>query len=93
MELPKITPVVQFFTAAFALAVGGYSAGEKFGWFRNDIIVWAPEHFRIVDTKANRPASAHNYANVDVRAIRADLKDKGLADAEIDAFVEKFLAR
>ena len=51
MELPKITPVVQFFTAAFTLAVGGYSAGEKFGWFRNDIIVWAPEHFRIVDTK------------------------------------------
>ena len=49
--------------------------------------------FRIVDTKANRPASAHNYATVDVRAIRADLKDKGLADAEIDAFVEKFLAR
>jgi len=49
--------------------------------------------FRIVDTKASCPASAHNYANVDVRAIRADLKDKGLADAEIDAFVEKFLAR
>ena len=57
MELPKITPVVQFFTAAFALAVGGYSAGEKFGWFRNDIIVWAPEHFRIVDTKIGQPVA------------------------------------
>jgi aspartate 1-decarboxylase len=49
--------------------------------------------FRIVDTKASRPASANNYANVDVRAIRCDLKDKGLSDAEIDVFVQKFLAR
>jgi hypothetical protein len=38
MELPKLTPVVQFATASFALAVGGYSAGEKFGWFKNEII-------------------------------------------------------
>lgn len=55
MELPKLTPVVQFATASFALAVGGYSAGEKFGWLKNEIITWAPEHFRIVDTKIGAP--------------------------------------
>lgn len=55
MELPKLTPVVQLVTATFALAVGGYTASEKFGWVRNDIITWAPEHFRIVDTKINEP--------------------------------------
>ena len=55
MELPKLTPVVQFATASFALAVGGYSAGEKFGWFKNEIITWTPEHFRIVDTKIGAP--------------------------------------
>lgn len=55
MELPKLTPVVQFATATFALAVGGYTAGEKFGWFRNEIITWAPEHFRISDTKIGEP--------------------------------------
>lgn len=55
MELPKITPVIQFATAAFALAVGGYGAGEKFGWFRNEIITWTPEHFRIVDAKIGTP--------------------------------------
>lgn len=55
MELPKITPIVQFATAAFALAVGGYTAGEKFGWFRNEIITWAPDHFRISDAKIGDP--------------------------------------
>lgn len=55
MELPKITPVVQFATASFALAVGGYTAGEKFGWFRHDIIAWAPEHFSIAATKIGQP--------------------------------------
>lgn len=55
MELPKITPVIQFATAAFALAVGGYGAGEKFGWFKNEIITWTPEHFRIVDAKIGTP--------------------------------------
>lgn len=55
MELPKITPLVQLATATFALAVGGYTAGEKFGWFRHDIITWAPEHFRIADTKIGAP--------------------------------------
>lgn len=55
MELPKLTPVLQFATAAFALAVGGYSAGEKFGWWRNEIISWAPEHFHIEPAKIGQP--------------------------------------
>jgi len=55
MDLPKLTPVVQFATASFALAVGGYSAGEKFGWFKNEIITWAPEHFRIEPAKIGAP--------------------------------------
>lgn len=55
MELPKITPIVQLATATFALAVGGYTAGEKFGWFRNEIIAWAPEHFSIPAAKIGQP--------------------------------------
>jgi len=57
MELPKLTPVVQFMTASFALAVGGYTAGEKFGWFKNEIIAWAPEHFRIEPAKIGQPVT------------------------------------
>lgn len=53
--------------------------------------------FRIVDTKAERPASTsasvHNYPNVDISAIRAALKAKGLTDVDIESFVEKFLTR
>ena len=48
--------------------------------------------FRIVDSTTNR-AATHNYANVDVTAIRADLKAKGIAPADIEAFVKKYLAR
>ncbi len=53
--------------------------------------------FRIVDTKAERPASisasVHNYPNVDISAIRVALKAKGLTDVDIESFVEKFLTR
>ncbi len=49
--------------------------------------------FRIVDATATRPASVHNYANVDLRAIRADLKAKGLSDPDIETFVGKYLTR
>ena len=55
MEIPKLTPIIQFATASFALAIGGYTAGEKFGWFKNDIIAWAPEHFRIEPAKIGQP--------------------------------------
>lgn len=49
--------------------------------------------FRIVDATATRPASVHNYANVDLRAIRDDLKAKGLSESDIEAFVAKYLTR
>lgn len=52
---PKLTPVVQFLTASFALSVGGYTAGDKFGWFDRSIIEWAPEHFAIKDSKIGEP--------------------------------------
>lgn len=48
--------------------------------------------FRIVDLKGTR-AQAHNYANVNLRAIRADLKAKGLADPAIEDFIARFLTR
>ena len=49
--------------------------------------------FRIVDGAANHTASVHNYANVDIRAICAELKAKGLSEADVKAFVEKYLTR
>lgn len=55
MEIPKLTPVVQFVTASFALVVGGYTAGDKFGWFQKDILEWAPEHFKIAPAKIGEP--------------------------------------
>jgi len=57
MELPKVTPVVQFVTAAFALVVGGYTAGDKFGWFQRTILEWAPEHFKIAPAKIGEPVN------------------------------------
>ena len=49
--------------------------------------------FRIVGGVTSQTASVHNYANVDIRAIREELKAKGLPAAEVDAFVEKYLTR
>lgn len=49
--------------------------------------------FRIVDATATLPASVHNYANVDLRAIRSTLKAKGLSVADVEDFVAKFLTR
>jgi len=49
--------------------------------------------FRIVDATGNRPAATHNYAYVDVRAIRSELKAKGLSDPDVEAFVAKYLTR
>lgn len=55
MELPKITPIVQFVTASFALVVGGYTTGDKFGWFQKPILEWAPESFSIPAAKIGQP--------------------------------------
>lgn len=57
MDIPKLTPVVQLATATFALAVGGYTAGDKFGWWsaEKEILEWAPEHFKVSDTTIGQP--------------------------------------
>jgi hypothetical protein len=57
VELPKLTPVVQFVTASFALVVGGYTAGDKFGWFQKPILEWSPDHFKIPATKIGQPVN------------------------------------
>jgi hypothetical protein len=53
------------------------------------------EHdFRITDLgEAKQPVSVHNYANVDVRAIRSDLEAQGWSRNDIDAFISKHLTR
>lgn len=53
------------------------------------------EHdFRITDlSETDQPASVHNYANVDLREIRAELDAKGWAAADINAFIAKHLTR
>ena len=52
-----------------------------------------PFDFRIVDKSAHKPASVHNYADVDLRAIRDELKAKGLSDLDVDGFITKYLTR
>lgn len=48
---------MQFVTASFALVVGGYTAGDKFGWFQKEILEWAPEHFRIANAEVGQPVT------------------------------------
>ena len=57
MELPKITPVIQFVTAAFALVAGGFTVGDKLGYFGRPILEWSPENFRIPTTLIGTPVS------------------------------------
>ena len=45
MDVPKVISAV----AASVAALGGsYTLADKFGWFDREILVWAPEHFKIV---------------------------------------------
>lgn len=76
MELPKLTPVVQFCTAAFALAVGSFTAGDKFGWWSAEkpILEWAPEHFKIANTTIGKP--------INVTVARIKLRD----DCSVEGF-------
>lgn len=47
-----------------------------------------PYDFRILDADKHTVESCHTWPNVDVAAVRADLRKKGWAEAEIDAFVQ-----
>lgn len=49
--------------------------------------------FRIVDADTQTVDECHTYRNVDVEAVRRDLRAKGLDDAAVDAFVQAHLAR
>lgn len=51
-----------------------------------------PYDFRIVDADTQADEACHTYPNVDVAAIRHDLKAREWTDAEIDAFVAKHMA-
>lgn len=75
MELPKLTPIVQFVTASFALVVGGYTVGDKFGWLQKEILEWAPEHFRVSDAEVGKP--------ITVTAARIKKRD----DCAVEAFI------
>lgn len=45
MDVPKVISAV----AASVAALGGsYTLVDKFGWLDKEILVWAPEHFKIV---------------------------------------------
>lgn len=48
--------------------------------------------FRIVDAASHAEDAPHNFTNVDVAAVRSELKAKGLSSADIDAFVAKHLS-
>ena len=49
--------------------------------------------FRIIDTETQTEVECHTYRNVDVEAVRSDLKAQGLADDAIEMFVAQHLAR
>lgn len=43
--------------ASIAALGGGYTLFDKFGWLDNQIIEWAPEHFKIADARIGEPIS------------------------------------
>lgn len=54
MDIPKVISAV----AASVAALGGsYTLADKFGWFQNPILEWAPEHFSIQSAKIGSPVT------------------------------------
>lgn len=50
--------------------------------------------FKIIDhSSSDKTVSVHNYANVDIKAIRSELAGKGWESEQINAFIEKHLTR
>lgn len=52
MELEPITKTVGAVSAVIAMLGGGYTLVDKVGWFKQDILKWAPEHFQISSATA-----------------------------------------
>jgi len=50
-----------------------------------------PFDFRIVDAEEH-PVECHTWPNVDIAAIRSDLRQRNWAEAEIDAFVKAHIS-
>ena len=49
--------------------------------------------FRIIDAKTNKVEDCHTYPNVDISSIRKDLKQRGMEEGDVNAFIEKYLMR
>ncbi len=52
-----------------------------------------PFDFRIVDAASHAPETSHTWRSVDIAAVRADLRAKGLDEAAVDQFVKAHFAR
>jgi hypothetical protein len=63
------------FAASIAALGGGYTLFDKFGWFEKPIIEWAPDHFKIADTKVGEP--------IEVTVARIKKRD----DCSVESFI------
>jgi len=95
MEIGKLTPVVQFVTASLAVVVGGYTAGDKFGWFDRAIIEWAPEHFNIAPARIGDPirvtvARIKKRDDCSVESFMPSIRDAGGMVHEATPSMSKF---
>lgn len=61
------TKIVAFLTALVTLAGGSYALGDKLGWFKRDILRWAPEEFSITNGSVS--------GKFDVTVARQKLRD------------------
>ena len=53
MELDFVTKIIGACTATIALVTGGYTLSDKIGLFKQPILTWSPEHFKITGGPAN----------------------------------------
>lgn len=77
------TKIVAFLTAIVTLAGGSYTLADKFGWFKKDVLRWAPEHFSISSGPINKPfdvivARQKLREDCDVTDFRLEIRDSKL---------------
>ena len=75
MDIDSAKTYIGIVTAAVGLATGGYQAADKFGWLKDPILEWSPEHFQVTDGPAN--------GEFKVVVAREKLRD----DCTVDGFV------